>query len=71
MSNKYKPFWSRSMNVDFITENFSKVQLEKKARRHGIELDKRKSMKNLIEECYDVLAWDYSTSLGVDWHRTC
>ena len=48
MSNKYKPFWSRSMNVDFITENFTKVQLEKKARKHGIELDKRKSMKNLM-----------------------
>ena len=59
------------MNVDFITENFTKVQLEKKARRHGIELDKRKSMKNLIEECYDVLTWNNSTSLGIDWYRTC
>jgi len=56
MSNKYKPYWSRSMNVDFIIENFTKAQLEKKARRHGIELDKRKSLKNLVEQCYDVLA---------------
>jgi hypothetical protein len=55
LRNKFKPYFSKQLNVEFITENFTKAQLEKKARRHGIELDKRKSMKNLIEECYDVL----------------
>ena len=53
---KLRPYWSKSLNIQHITEKFTKAQLEKKARRHGIELDKRKSMKNLIEECYDVLA---------------
>ena len=55
MSNKFKPFWSKQLNVDFITENFTKKSLERSLRLQGVELDKRKSMANLIEENYDIL----------------
>ena len=71
MSNKFKPFWSKQLNVEFIKENFTKKSLERSLRPRGVEVDKRKSLARIIEENYDILAWDYSSSLSVDWHRTC
>jgi len=55
MSNKYKPYYSRGLNETFITENFTKKSLERSLRLQGVELDKRKSMKRLIAENYDIL----------------
>ena len=55
MSNKFKPFWSKQLNVDFIKENFTKKSLERSLRLHGVEIDKRKSMARLVKENYDIL----------------
>jgi|TARA_R110000751_G_scaffold161551_1_gene268082 hypothetical protein len=52
---KLRPYWSKSLNIQHITEHFTKAQLEKRLRKKGVELDKRKSMANLIEENYDIL----------------
>jgi len=53
--NKFKPYISVSMNKEYIEENFSKSTLERSMRRQGVELDRRKSIKRLIEENYDLL----------------
>ncbi len=55
MSNKFKPYWSRSLNETFIIENFTKKSLERSLRLQGVEIDKRKSMKRLLSENYDIL----------------
>ena len=55
MSNKFKPYWSRGLNETFIIKNFTKKSLERSLRLQGVELDKRKSMKRLIAENYDIL----------------
>ena len=52
---KLRPYWSKSLNIQHITEHFTKAQLEKRLRKKGVELDKRKSMANLIKENYDIL----------------
>ena len=52
---KLRPYWSKSLNIQHITEKFNKAQLEKRLRKKGVELDKIKSMANLIEENYDIL----------------
>ena len=55
MSNKFKPFWSKQLNVEFIKNNFTKASLERSLRLQGVEVDKRKSMLRLTEENYDIL----------------
>ena len=54
MSNKYKPFWSESMNKELLMEKTPK-ELEKIGRKHGVELDKRKKKETLVDELYVVL----------------
>tara|TARA_R110000868_G_scaffold342909_2_gene603915 strand:+ start:680 stop:850 length:171 start_codon:yes stop_codon:yes gene_type:complete len=56
MSNKFKPFWSKQLNVEFIKSNFTKKSLERSLRPKGVEVDKRKSLARIIEENYDILA---------------
>jgi len=54
MSNKYKPFWSESMNKELLMEKSPK-DLEKIGSKHGIELDLRKQKETLVDELYAVL----------------
>jgi len=54
MSNRYKPFWSESMNKELLMKK-SNGELEKIGRIHGIELDKRKRKETLVDELYVVL----------------
>jgi hypothetical protein len=54
MSNKYKPYWSASLNKELLMELDAKA-LEKIGRKHGVELDKRKKKEKLVDELYVVL----------------
>jgi len=54
--NKFKPYISVSLNKSYIEETWSKEAFEKVMRKHGVELDRRKSMTRLVEENYDLLA---------------
>ena len=55
MSNKFKSFYSKSLNIEFVKDNFTKASLERSLRLHGVEIDKRKSMTRLVKENYDIL----------------
>jgi len=55
MSNKFKPFYSKSLNIEFVKDNFTKASLERSLRLQGVEIDKRKSMTRLVKENYDIL----------------
>ena len=52
--NKHKPYWSVSMNKALLMEKSPK-ELEKIGRENGIEIDKRKKIKTLVDEVYAVL----------------
>ena len=54
--NKFRPYFSASMNKEYMRDNFTKASLERALRSKGVEVDKRMAMKNLIEDCYDILA---------------
>ena len=54
MSNKYKPYWSATLNKELLMELDAKA-LEKIGRKHGVELDKRKKKEKLVNELYVVL----------------
>jgi hypothetical protein len=54
MSNKYKPYWSATLNKELLMELDAKA-LEKIGRKHGVELDKRKKKEKLVDELYVVL----------------
>ena len=49
--NKHKPYWSVSMNKALLMEKSPK-ELEKIGRENGIEIDKRKKIKTLVDEVY-------------------
>ena len=53
--NKYKPYLSRSLNIEYLNANFTKESLEKACRKFGHEIDRRKKMRTIIEEIYDIL----------------
>ena len=52
--NKHKPYWSVSMNKELLMAKSPK-ELEKIGRENGIEIDKRKKIKTLVDEVYDAL----------------
>jgi TorA maturation chaperone TorD len=52
--NKYKPYWSESLNKELLMGKSTK-ELEKIGREHGTELDRRKKKETLVEELYAVL----------------
>ena len=56
MSNKYKPFWSESMNKELLMKK-SNGELEKIGRKQNppIELDKRMKKETLVDLLYDAL----------------
>jgi|TARA_B110000902_G_scaffold73004_1_gene86219 hypothetical protein len=54
MSNKYKPYWSATLNKEELMK-LNPAQLEKIGRKHGIELDKRKTQEHLVDTLYKVL----------------
>ena len=54
--NKFRPYFSASMNKEYMRDNFTKEAFEKAMRKYGVEIDKRKSMTRLLEENYDILA---------------
>ena len=49
--NEYKPYLSVSMNKALLMEKSPK-ELEKIGRENGIEIDKRKKIKTLVDEVY-------------------
>jgi len=54
--NKYKPYWSKSMNKEFLMAK-SSTELEKIGRKQNppIELDKRMKREKLVDLLYDAL----------------
>lgn len=54
MSNKYKPYWSESLNKEELMK-LNPKQLEKIGRKHGIDLDRRKTQEHLVDTLYKVL----------------
>ena len=52
--NPNKPYLSVSMNKALLMEKSPK-ELEKIGRENGIEIDKRKKIKTLVDEVYAVL----------------
>jgi hypothetical protein len=56
MSNKYKPFWSESMNKELLMEKSPK-ELEKIGRKQNpsIELDLRMKKTTLVDLLYVAL----------------
>jgi len=52
--NPHKPYLSVSMNKALLMEKSPK-ELEKIGRENGIEIDKRKKIKTLVDEVYAVL----------------
>jgi len=55
MANKYKPYWSVSLNKERLADRFSVNQLEKIGRKHGIEVDKRLKKETIVDKIYEVL----------------
>ena len=47
--NKLKPYWSKTLNREHLMK-MTKVQLEKLARKDGVELDRREKKESLVEE---------------------
>jgi len=54
--NKFRPYFSASMNKEYMRDNFTKASLERALRSKGVEIDKRMALVRIIEENYDVLA---------------
>ena len=53
-NSKHKPYISATLNKEFLMEKSPK-ELEKIGRKHGIELDLRRTKKTLVDELYAVL----------------
>tara|TARA_B100000795_G_scaffold265819_1_gene248153 strand:+ start:2266 stop:2424 length:159 start_codon:yes stop_codon:yes gene_type:complete len=47
--SKLKPYWSTTLNKEHLMK-MTKVQLEKLARKDGVELDRREKKESLVEE---------------------
>jgi hypothetical protein len=54
MSNKYKPFWSESLNKELLMER-STIELEKIGKKFKIDLDRRVKKSTLVDQLYKVL----------------
>ena len=54
MSNKYKPFWSESLNKELLMER-STIELEKIGKKFKIDLDRRVNKSTLVDQLYKVL----------------
>lgn len=50
----YKPYWSESLNKEELLK-LDAVKLERIGRKHGIELDRRRTKKSLVDTLYAVL----------------
>ena len=47
--NKLKPYISRMLNKEHLM-NMTKIQLEREARKEGLELDRREKKETLVEQ---------------------
>ena len=54
MSNKYRPFWSESLNKELLMER-STIELEKIGKKFKIDLDRRVKKSTLVDQLYKVL----------------
>ena len=54
MSNKYRPFWSESLNKELLMER-SSIELEKIGKKFNIDLDRRLKKSTLVDQLYKVL----------------
>jgi len=52
--NKYKPYWSESLNKSELLK-LDAVKLERIGRKHGIELDRRRTKESLVDTLYAAL----------------
>ena len=60
--DRYKPYISRSLNIEYMNANFTKESLEKVCRKYDYEIDRRKKMSTIVDEIYDLIVWNICTS---------
>lgn len=54
LMKNYKPYWSKSLNKEELFK-LDAVKLERIGRKHGIELDRRRTKESLVDTLYAVL----------------
>ena len=54
-NSRYKPWISKSLNKQYLMENFTKESLEKAARKVNYSVDRRKKLSTIVDEIYDLL----------------
>ena len=54
MKNKYKPYFSESLNKELLMER-STIELEKIGKKFKIDLDRRVKKSTLVDQLYKVL----------------
>ena len=53
--DRYKPYISRSLNIEYMNKHFTKESLEKLCRKYNYEIDRRKKMSTIVDEIYDLI----------------
>ena len=64
--DRYKPYISRSLNIEYMNANFTKESLEKVCRKYNYEIDRRKKMSTIVDEIYDLIVWNICASNSFD-----
>ena len=59
--DRYKPYISRSLNIEYMNKNFTKESLEKVCRKYNYEIDRRKKMSTIVDEIYDPVSYTHLT----------
>ena len=55
-SNKFKPYINRSLNIEYINDNFSKEAIKSAVfEKWSIAIDGRKKLSTIVDEFYDAL----------------
>ena len=65
--DRYKPYISRSLNIEYMNANFTKESLEKVCRKYNYEIDRRKKMSTIVDEIYDLIVWNFSTNNFINY----
>ena len=60
--DRYKPYISRELNIEYMNANFTKKSLERVCRKYNYEIDRRKKMSTIVDEIYDLIVWEFYTS---------
>ena len=47
--DRYKPYISRSLNIEYMNANFTKESLERVCRKYNYEIDRRKKMSTIVD----------------------